>query len=52
LGIVNDGPDEFASPEVRLKVTSDLHLEVVETVRDGFFRQPEDFFVGVSEPAY
>ena len=50
LRIVDDGPDEFASPEVSLKVTSDFHLEVIETFCDGFFRQPDYFLVRVSEP--
>ena len=49
--IIDDGSDEFASSEVRLDVTSDFHLKVVETLRDGFFRQAEDFLVRVSEPA-
>ena len=51
LRIVNDRSDEFASSKVRLEVASDFHLEVVETLRDGFFRQTEDFLIWVSEPA-
>jgi len=48
FGIVNDGSHEFASSEVRPEVTSDLHLEVVETLRDSLFRQIEDFLIRVS----
>lgn len=51
LRIVDDGSDEFASSKVSLEVTSDLHLEVVETLRHGFFRQADDFLVRIPEPA-
>jgi len=51
LRIVDDGSDEFTSSEVRLEVTSDFHLEVVETFRDSFFRQAKDLLIRVSEPA-
>ena len=51
LGIVDDGSDESTSPEVRLEVASNFHLEVVEAFRDGFFCQVEDFLVRVSKPA-
>jgi hypothetical protein len=37
LRIVNDGTDNFGTFEIVLLVCADLHLEVVETLRDGFF---------------
>lgn len=45
LRIINDGANEFASSEVRLKVAPDFHLEVLETFRGRFFRQLKDFVV-------
>lgn len=41
-------PDDLPSSQVRLLVGADLHLEVVESLLDGFFRQPRDLFVRVS----
>jgi hypothetical protein len=45
LWIVNDGADEFPSSKVGLEVASDFHFELVETLRNGFLRQLNDFVV-------